>query len=464
MASVRPCPGSVLTNRFTSPTGRISRVAQLLRDLAGCDVTTAGQAGERLKALAPTSGELVVLLSDRNSYVRSGAAWWLRQLQSDVPTLVTQALRAAIHDPNPHVAQAALGTAGVLRLAAARDDARKSLADSNPAVVHQAIFALGRIGPTEEGAHLVRFLHARELHLEKAAVTALTSLRYRQAIPALITRLEKCQGANRRLRVHFELPRRYMQALVALDARQAIPLLIRIARDEIGLRSIAVQALIDLHAEEAAPALLPLLERLRQSAGEERLCCCLLHLITAVDYRFARGQVRGFLEHPLSGVRIAALRAVAGWHDREALATVRGMARSDPSAFVRPVAVAALVEIAEAASLADLEALTDDGNALVRAAVAEGLGRLVPQPAALKLLERLACDATAAVATAARQALDCRGEAVVAAGGSRSPLVPAELTDQVTAARAFLLHWRSSFADDASDLVRSLDVVLASLR
>lgn len=468
MTSVQPVLGRDSANPLAAPARRMTQFAQLLRDLAGADMTASTAASRRLEERPPTAGELVVLLADRNPFVRSGAAWWLRHLASEPPTLVVDALRTATRDANPHVVQAALGTVGVLRLAAARDDTRRCLADPHPSVAHQAVYALGRIGPADEGRHLVRFLHAREAHLEKAAVVALTALRYTAAAPDLIARLERCLGVRRRLRIHFEMPRRYIQALVAFNARQVVPLLIRIARDEIGLRGIAVQGLIDLRAEEAAPALVPLLQRLRTSNTEERLCCSLLHLVTTFDYRFATGLVRSFLDHALSGVRIAALRAVAAWHDRDAVPRVRTMARHDPSAFVRPVAVSTLVDLADASSLPDLQALTEDSNALVRAAVAEALGRLAPLPAdARLLLERLAADATPPVATTAAHALDHRADATptpMDASTDRTPLVPAELTDQVTAARAFLQHWRSSFPDDAGDLPRALDVVLASLR
>lgn len=407
---------------------RALALAQHLRDRASRDAAVAAAAEARLGELAPTAGELVALLSDRNPFVRSGAAWWLRQT-AELPADAVDALRTAAHDPNPHVVQAALGTCGVRRAAAARDDARACLNDANPAVVHSAIFALGRLGPSEEGAHLVRFLHSSEPHLEMAAVVALTNLRYAPAAADVIARLEACRGQARRARAHFDLPRRHVQALVALQARQAVPLLVRLACDEVGLRGLAVQALIDLKAAEAAPALVPLLRQLQGSAHEEKLCCALLYLMTSVDYRFAMAEVRAFLGHRLPGVRCAALKAVARWGDGEALEAVRQMAREDASAFVRPAAVAALGELLGEAAVDEMAALTEDSNSLVRSAAAEVLRRAGGGPMAQE----------------------------VVAGPAA---LPAALRAQAAAARAFLEAWRAAAT---GELAEALGAVLIAL-
>lgn len=466
MATLLPFPGRDGHREFVSPCRRMSHLARVLRELASRDDADR-QVSDQVTQLAPTTGELVTLAGDRNPYVRSGAVWWLRNHQGDVPALVVNALRAAIHDPNAHVVQAALGTAGVLRLAAARDDARASLTDSNPGVIHSAIFALGRIGPTEEGAHLVRFLGSKEQHLEIAAVTALANLRYRPAVSALISRLERCRGVVRRARSQFEVPRRYVAALVAMRATEVVPLLIDIARDEIGLRGIAVHALIELRASEAGPALLPLLDRLVSSTHEEKLTCSLLHLMTAIDYRFALPTVRALLGHRLAGVRCAALRATSRWNDQEAVATVRTMIREDVSAFVRPVAVSTLGDLVGADALPDLEELVGDANSLVRAAVAEVLGKLQPLPGRGRdLAVRLSADDASPVVRLAREILERVPGEVPCIPVVKCPVpeqVPVELHDQVPAARAFLARWRAGLGGEQVDLGRALDLVLQAL-
>src|SRR5262249_55678745 len=161
------------------------------------------------------------------------------------------------------------------------------------------------------------------------AIAALAGLNYPAAVPPMLELLESACGMRGKQRPQLQLASKLISALGAMGATEAVPLLIRVAREEVGLRGLAVQALIDLKAEEAAPALVPLLEQLRDSSHEERLCCRLLFLMTSSNYRFAMPTVRGFLGHRQPGVRCAALKAVAGWGDRDALGEVRRVAFED---------------------------------------------------------------------------------------------------------------------------------------
>jgi HEAT repeat protein len=455
-----------------APARRQVNIAQNLRDLASRDDNVSRAALARLDDLLPTTAELLDLVGDRNPFVRSGAAWLLRRIPGEPLPEVVDALRAAACDPNPHVVEAALGSVGELRAVAARDDVRASLEDPNPRVAHAAVFALGRLGPSEEGRHLVRFLQSSEAHLVGITLTSLAHLRYTPAIGAVVALLESCLGAVRRARPHFDLPRRSIFTLVALKAREAVPLLVRIAQEEVGLRGIAVQALVDLKAAEAAPALLPLLGKLFDSAHEEKLCCGLLRLMEVVEYSFARAEVRRFLGHRVMAVRLAALRAVSRWRDREDLEAVRLMCQQDVSALARPAAVMTLTDLLGVEALPDLRPLADDANPAVRAAVAAALGRIEPLPAeGLKLLARLLADD--ATAQAAREALAQHAVSPEAAAAllPRPPasLVPLELQAQVAAARAFLKHWRARLsnldgpAHDRAELERALGVLVRVL-
>jgi HEAT repeat protein len=431
-------------------TRRKLHLAQNLRDLSLRHIGLRAAASGRLEESPPTEAELVDLLADPDPYVRAGAAQWTRHLEGEPSAALVHAIRSAIHDPNPHIAHNALGSVALLRLTAAREDVRMSLDDGDANVAHAAIFALGKIGPAEEGAHLLRFLQRREQHLVVGAVTALGELRYAPAAPVLLAKLEQCRGIDRQGQGQraFLLPQRCINALVALQVREAIPLLIRIVEDETGLRRMAVQGLIGLRAREAAPALLPLLKRLLDGDGiDEKLCCNLLLLMTAVDYRFAQRDVRGWLYHRMSGVRCAALRATALWHDGEAVALVQNMAHHDPSAFVRPVAVSALAELLGIVALADLETLAGDPNSLVRGAVAEALGMIAGlPPEGRHLLVRLALDSAGPVVRAAREALRRIPDAPAAPLVEEAPplpLLPPALREQASAARAFLHCWQT---------------------
>ena len=155
-------------------TRRMLHLAQNLRDLGSRDSTSSTAAAGRLSESAPTSAELVELIADRNPFIRSGAAWWMRNLAGDLSHDVINALRAAICDPNAHVVQAALGSAGVLRLAVARDRCRALVWMTPMPAWFIPPFALGRIGSAEEGAHLSKLLDHPASTLELATVTALT--------------------------------------------------------------------------------------------------------------------------------------------------------------------------------------------------------------------------------------------------------------------------------------------------
>ncbi len=454
-------------SREPSPGARRAlHVAQNLRDLANRDPHVAGAATARLAELAPTVAEVLPLLHDRDPFVRSGAARQMRNALGDEVPVALDALLSAIDDANDHVVEAALGSLGVLRAESARADIRACLDDPNPRVAHAAVFALGRIGPPEEGQHLVRFLSSDKHHLQVTALNALTQMHYVPAIPAIVQMLQECHGAARVTRTDFELPRRIISALVQLKATEAVPLLIRLAQTEVGVRGMAVQALIDLRAEAAAPALLPLLSKLHDSQNEERLVHGLIYLMTAVDYRFAQPEVRRFLRHRLGGVRCSALKAIARWQDLEAAEQVRALCHHDSSAFVRPCAVACLTRLVGEAALPDLEVLADDANTLVRNAVADALGRLAPLPdKGLALLTRLLDDEP--VAQAARAAL-ARHDVEAPPPSPRptsSSLVPAELQGQAPAARAFLRQWHSALTgrEDGAALHQALTTALEAL-
>lgn len=438
---------------------RLPQLALELANLSSREEATSSSAATRLTTLSPTADELSALLNERNPFVRSGAAKWMRHIVP-LPAPAADALRTAVYDQNPFVVQAALGSVGVLRLEEARKDARACLEDSNPCIVHAAIFALGRLGPASEGAHLTRFLEHPEQHVQVAAVSALAALNYPPAVPPMLELLESACGLGGKGRPQMQLASKLIGALSAMEAAEAVPLLIRVAREEVGLRGLAVQALIDLKAEEAAPALVPLLEQLRDSSHEERLCCRLLFLMTSSGYSFAMPTVRGFLGHRQPGVRCAALKAVAGWRDREALPAVRKVALEDPSAFVRPVAVSALAELGGVEALPDLERLAGDGNALVRGAVATALTALGEEGRGL--LARLMSDDAQAVARAAQEALARLPSAPDPEVPAGPELVPASLRHQAVAARAFLKRWLAEGA--TGGLATAISAVVSALQ
>jgi HEAT repeat protein len=142
------------------------------------------------------------------------------------------------------------------------------------------------------------------------------------------------------------------------------------------------------------------------------------------------------------------------------------MAHEDASAFVRPVAVAALTDLQGEQALPDLGVLASDANTLVRGAVAEALGKrgALPQEGQA-ILARLAVDAAAPVAKMAQEALARQPEtpAALALPALAHSLLPLALLDQAAAARAFLARWQAELpAQDSAERAR-VEQALATL-
>ncbi|MGL4553408.1 MAG: hypothetical protein ACRC33_19755, partial [Gemmataceae bacterium] len=84
------------------PSARLLRLAQELGDTSSRDENAVAGATARVTALAPTADELSALMADRNPFVRSGAARWMRHLGT-LSGPAVDALRAAVYDQNPYV-------------------------------------------------------------------------------------------------------------------------------------------------------------------------------------------------------------------------------------------------------------------------------------------------------------------------------------------------------------------------
>jgi HEAT repeat protein len=205
-------------------------------------------------------------------------------------------------------------------------------------------------------------------------------------------------------------------ALGLLQVREAIPLLIRIAQSEVGLRGRAVQALMALGAEEAAPVLAKMLAepsgRLRES---------LVFMMIEADYRPALPLIRPLLEDQTGYLREAALQAVMKMGDAAAARQVRRMCFHEPQPFTRLRALDCLVSLLGPEAIPDLVALKDDLNTEVRRSVAAHLGsREALPPEALAALAVMAeKDPDPETAGLARQALSTHPSAA-------DPAIPAE--------------------------------------
>lgn len=326
-------------------------------------------AAKRLGELKSRPDILMKLLQDPNGFVRSAAAEALgRSVDLPAPEVVSHLL-TAIDDPNHYVCAAAVNSLGLLGAAQAVNQIEACLDDAEPIVVQAAILAIARIDPQRIENRLPAFLQSDEYLVHLAAVRVCGWLQLDSCSGLILQALQDLMQTNGKH--DLKLPKLYIEALTRLNTREAIPTLVGIAEHEVGLRSAAVEALVDMNAEEAAAILSPLLNDPSNSLRRN-----LIEMMIKADYTAALPLIRPLLKDKAITVRETALAAVSKWGDKVSIDDVREIAFSDPNPFVRPQAVIALTRLLEQDALADLVDLSEDLNLYVRRAVAQCLAEV----------------------------------------------------------------------------------------
>jgi HEAT repeat protein len=343
-------------------------------------------AAKRLGEMKVRPDVLMSMMVDPNGFVRSASAEALgRSVELPAPEVISHLL-AAIDDPNNYVCAAAVNSLGLLDAKQAVNQVEACLEDSHPIIVQAAILAMARIDPERIEDKLVDYLQSEDYLIHLAATRACGWLMH-QACGELV--LKALQNFIENNDQHdFKLPKLYIEVLTRLDTREAIPTLMEIAEREVGLRGVAVEALVEMKAEEAASILSPLL-----SDPSNRLRRNLIEMMMQADYEAAVPLVRPLLRDNAITVRETALAAVSKWKDRVSVGDVRQIAYSDPNPFVRPQAVITLTNLLGQEALPDLVELADDVNLHVRRAVAQSLAEIDHlSPAGKRVLLKLAND------------------------------------------------------------------------
>jgi HEAT repeat protein len=326
-------------------------------------------AAKRLGELKARPDILMSLLDDPNGFVRSASAEALgRSVELPAPEVVS-CLLAAIDDPNNYVCAAAVNSLGLLQASQALEQIEACLDDQQPIVVQAAILAMARIDPERIQPRLIEFLHSDEYLIHLAATRACGWLCYQDCSPDVLQALKNFMATNEEQ--DLKLPKLYIEVLARLDMKEAIPLLVEIAEKEVGLRGVAVEALVEMNAEEAASILSPLL-----SDPSNRLRRNLIEMMMQADYEAALPLVRPLLRDSAITVRETALAAVSKWGDMVSIDEVRNIAYNDPNPFVRPQAVITLTHLLGQDAMPDLVDLADDLNLHVRRAVAQCLAEM----------------------------------------------------------------------------------------
>jgi HEAT repeat protein len=326
-------------------------------------------AAKRLGEIKARPDILISLLEDPNGFVRSAAAEALgRSVELPAPEVVSHLL-AAIDDPNNYVCAAAVNSLGLLGATQAVMQIEACLEDEHPIVVQAAILAMARIDPDRIKGRLVEYLQSEEYLIHLAAARACGWLLHTPCSAFILQSLKDFMQTSDQQ--DLKLPKLYIEVLARLNCKEAIPTLVDIAEHEVGLRSVAVEALVEMDAEEAAAILSPLL-----SDPSNRLRRNLIEMMLQADYKAAMPLVRPLLKDSAITVRETALAAVSKWQDRVSVEDVREIAYNDPNPFVRPQAVITLTKLLGQEALLDLIDLSDDLNLHVRRAVAQSLAEV----------------------------------------------------------------------------------------
>jgi HEAT repeat protein len=407
-------------------------------------------AAKRLGELKARQDVLMSLMDDPNGFVRSASAEALgRSVELPAPEVVSHLL-AAIDDPNNYVSAAAVNSLGLLKVEQAVTQVETCLDDPHPIIVQAAILAMARIDPPRIEKRLLEFLHSDEYLIHLAAARVCGWLCYESCGPFILQSLQSFMKLENRQ--DLKLPKLYIEVLARIKMKEAIPTLVDIAEHEVGLRGVAVEALVEMNAEEAAAILSPLL-----SDPSNRLRRNLIEMMIQADYDSALPLVRPLLRDSAITVRETALAAVSKWRDKVSAEDVRQIAFNDPNPFVRPQAVITLTRLLGQDALPDLIDLAEDLNLHVRRAVAQSLAELdYLTPEAKSALLRLSDDENTAEFT--REALEVHDLSAVRPMAYPAPEMKVPVPEELRAEGNSLLNLLELWQEFLPDLQRDFNL------
>lgn len=290
-------------------------------------------------------------------------------VSGDLHSEIVSHLRGLLNDPNGRVISAAVRSLGLFQVEEACPEIRELLDETDQQIVHTAIIALARLDDRASLDRILTFLDARSSYLRQAAWRAVGLFQYTPMIPTLLSNFATALEEHPLSKPSFGLIQVYVEVCKRLKVTAAIPLLLQIIQTEIGLRTKAVNALLELEPDTFPVELLALLDD-----PNLRLRIATLKLMGQTRYRLLLNHIRKLLNDESPAIRMAALEYVCEIRNLASVATVRFLCYRDSLSFVRTRAIAALVSLTDANALSDLQALAFDADVSVRSAVASAIG------------------------------------------------------------------------------------------
>lgn len=357
------------------------------------------------------------------------------------------------------------------------ETARLHLDCENPHLVEAAIGLFGLSADREELCHLEKFLHHTNRRLRNAAVKALSQHGYKRALPVFLELLGDLRCRVRETFGQMNIPgsqiRILLAAIVNIQGEEAIPLLVEIATDDVGMRTYAIDALMGIDPVSAAPAVVHMLAD--KSAS---LVSGVLRLIVKADYRPAIPLVRPLLCNSDGSVRFHALNALIEWNDAESAETLSLMTKEETAPPLRCLAVSGLAKLRPEKCENEIASLLGDLNVQVRVAAVKALASLeeLSPDTELALQHVASHDESEQVRELAAQAggHETRNHHQIDGDQFIPPpilLIPPQLVQAAPATLAYLSEWRESLPQLAgtcpilqiNDLDRSLGSLIRAL-
>ncbi|MEF3274551.1 MAG: S1 RNA-binding domain-containing protein [Chloroflexus sp.] len=313
----------------------IDQLEELTRAIHSRDQLVRARAASQLVRLDIEPDLALPALNHRRARVREVAAEAIGYSSKPLSSAAIDALLATIDDPHPFVAAAAIRALGRRQISAARQQIAACLDDPEPPIVAAAIVALARLGDTTLAVALPNFLNSPHLTIRIAAAEAAGIIPTPAAVPGLLRLLEDCLLAwhESQARIPSRAASVAMQTLARLHARSAVPLLVETARYVVGLRTLAVRALIQLQAVEAAPAIAPLLNEEGSHLLHE-----VIRFLHLANYRAALPELRALLHRSTPNrwrLLLKVMQILVEWHDLPSLPLIARLAEHDPHPEVR---------------------------------------------------------------------------------------------------------------------------------
>jgi len=354
-------------NDVSTKEDNLSETLQLLKSN---DPKERINAVKKLTYLQKGVDEIASLLVDNDAKVREGTAKSLGMIKIElISENLKNYLLAALEDPRDKVCSAAISTIGKLRIEDARERLIPFLEDNNPYIVSSTILSLAQLGQKDLGEKIIRFVESKNYYIQMSTINALCILEYQPAGSKLLVKLTDLY--NQGTEVDETLMRQVVSTIGKIKHLPAIPILIEIAQKNVGVRTRAINALIEMNAEEAVPLLIPLL-----ADPGIRIRDAIIRLMEKTNYPAKNILLRPLLNDHSADIRALAVSILAKEKDVISLKIIKDKVNTDSSSLVRSLTVKALCEWLGEDALEILISLTRDPNTEVRRAVVENFEKL----------------------------------------------------------------------------------------